>query len=469
MATDARTIYLHKRGEVWHLKLAIPRAIRHLYLSANGKPRTHIEESLRTGDLTRANRAKHARLHFWQADFARKEREDAGELPHDIRDAHEARAALREAGDDDAAHAALDMAISQRTDEIEADAGTAQAKQWHALATQVDRPTLREAFDKWIETDQRAAGTKAQYRHAFAELLEYIGVADAMPEAVTRAKARAYVDWINTEAVSARGGPLAYETKQVRVVALSSFWTKYLERREHVPFVSNPWRGHELTGRKQANVDDDIKRPYTPEEMLTLIACPELGGDYKVRYPKRTLIELHALGFYTGARLDELCSRVLGDVEAIRGGYMLHIRRSKSPSGVRSIPILHPIPVAVLRRRINKRKDPAAQLFEEFKPGPEQHGAKMSFYPQKALGRLRDRLGFGPEVDFHSCRRNFATTMEAKRVYPPALVRYLVHNPPGLSFGLYAKGEDEALRDVARAVAYPAKVERAMRAALGIA
>ena len=444
MATDPRTIYLNLRGRVYWLKLPIPRGIRSLYPTqdregnATGKHRTHIEVSLKTGDINRANRAKHAHVAKWHAEFVKKEREAAGQLPADIQEAHEYRDALRNEQDDDAAQVIESVAID-RAEEIEATAGYERAKQWHALATQVDRPSLREAFDKWLDASNRKDGTKVQYRHAFKELLQYLKVGDALPDLVTRVKAQQYVEWLNTSAKSARGGPLAYETKQIRVVALSSFWT-HLERNEWVPQGANPWRGHEITGKKEAHVHpDDVKRPYTLEELRKLIDGPDLAGSHKVHYPKRTLMELYALGLYTGARLNELCSLTLGDVERTKSGYVLHIRKAKTSSGRRSLPIVRPIPVAVLRDRIGKRKDSKAQLFAEFMPGG--HDKKLSFYAQKALGRYRDRLGFGTEVDFHSCRRNFASTMEALAAYPPALTRWMGHKPPGITLGLYAKGE----------------------------
>ena len=99
---------------------------------------------------------------------------------------------------------------------------------------------------------------------------------------------------------------------------------------------------------------------------------------------------------------------------------------------------------------------------------PGGHDKKLSFYAQKALGRYRDRLGFGTEVDFHSCRRNFASTMEALAAYPPALTRWMGHKPPGITLGLYAKGEAPALMQIAKAIRYPGKIETAFRKALDV-
>jgi len=172
------------------------------------------------------------------------------------------------------------------------------------------------------------------------------------------------------------------------------------------------------------------------------------------------------LGLFTGARLNELCERRLADVEPVRGRYILHIRNAKTKSGIRSLPIYHKIPVAILRERIGKRKDPAAQLFAEFIPGgPDK---RLSWQVQKALGRYRDKVGLGTETDFHSTRRNFAQRMKALKVFPLAAMRYVGHKPRDITFGLYSQVTAESLREVARKVAYPKKIEKAFKVALGL-
>src|SRR5690348_12916989 len=89
------TQHLKNRRGHWYLKLTIPRGLRHLYLSANGKPRTHVEESLDTTDLRTANQRKYARITHWYRDFEAKRRGAAGKLPSDIATAHEWREMIR--------------------------------------------------------------------------------------------------------------------------------------------------------------------------------------------------------------------------------------------------------------------------------------------------------------------------------------------------------------------------------------
>ena len=185
------------------------------------------------------------------------------------------------------------------------------------------------------------------------------------------------------------------------------FWTEYLDHNELVPPGTNPWRGHKITGESRSN-----KRPYRPDEIMAIINGPEIAARGDVRYSKRTILELYALMFYTGARKGEIANRLLGDVEKSGRGYILHIRASKTAAGARSIPIYHPIPVAVLKRRIAKRTERDAQLFEEFIPGGPQDS--LMWYVGKAMGRYRDKVGLGAEVDTHSTRRQLITALVAK-------------------------------------------------------
>ena len=142
-----------------------------------------------------------------------------------------------------------------------------------------------------------------------------------MPSEVTGETVRGYVDWLNNDAISQRKKQLSFATKKSRIVGLASFWSKYLEHRELVPRGLNLWAHHQITGKANPqDGDDGEKRPYTPEEILAILDGPEIGVQGATRYTKRTIVQMYALGFYTGARLNELAERVLGDVETMDGG-----------------------------------------------------------------------------------------------------------------------------------------------------
>jgi site-specific recombinase XerD len=473
----AQTQYLKWRGTGrsgrWWLKLPIPRPIRPLYLSANGKPRTHIEETLGTADLREANRKKHGRIGYWLEEFRFKAQAANGTLPSNIGSADEFRRMLREAADDGEADAIKDMiADKARTiyeeglgavedergvDPVERARAYSQAKDFYKLASA--KATLREAWDKWQQVRRISPRAKLKDAQAFRELLAFLGVTDEHPDAITPAKARAYVRWLNTEAQSARGGgPLSKSSKEGRLWPLRAFWSEYLIHNELAEV--NPWLDHKLLAGNEGAAK---KRPYTDAEIMALIDGPERVSRKDVRYPKRTILEVYAMGFYTGARREEIAGRLLGDFEKIKGGYIMHIRKSKTEAGARSIPIYHPIPVSIIARRIGKRTDPKAQLFEEFtRSGPDKTlGENIG----KSMGHYRDAVGITGEADFHSTRRQLITNLVAQGHSKELVQFYVGHKVPGVT-GIYAKPTDEGMRKIAKAIKYPAKIERALAAAL---
>ncbi|HEX4331419.1 MAG TPA: tyrosine-type recombinase/integrase [Usitatibacter sp.] len=450
--------HLKKRGERWYLRLAIPRKLRHLYPTESGKPSYHIEEALGTPDLNVANRLKHERIAHWVRDFHEKERAATGTLTPDAAEAQRLREHFRKANDASERETIADHVASIATDMHESGAPE-RAQQFHALATATE--TLRDSWGKWKREWRITKAGEYKYEQAFRELLEFLGVADTTPKHITPARARAYVAYLNTDAKSAKGeGSLSKATKEGRLSPLRTFWTEYLIPSELAEV--NPWKDHKLT--EGGNAVE--KRPYTNDEIIALINGPERRETKDVRYTKRTILELYALAFYTGARREEIACRLLGDFERIKGGYVMHIREAKTNAGKRSIPILHPIPVAVIGRRIGKRKDAKAQLFEEFKRGGANKtlgdlvGKMMTFY--------RRASGVGAGADFHSTRRHLITQLVAQGHSRELVQFYVGHKVPGMT-GIYAKPTDEGMRKIAKSISYPATIERGLRGKLDLA
>lgn len=460
MAATANPSYLKRRGHTWWMKLPVPKDLQKHY------GRTHIEEALGTRDREEANRLKLSRLAHWKADFAKQRR--GGVATIEPRDVHQAGALRRMVVDARTSVDPDDADLTERLvvdelERIEERHGPEIARQVADIAYLGSGKTLLEAWLAWMPTCDFTPGTQAKYRRALDDLLSFLALPDAAPGTITAERAQAYVDWLNTKATNPKGEPLDPETKQGRVAALSSFWRQYLEPRKHVPKGSNPWRGHEFTGaRQKARQAHEARRAFTADEMLALINGPARGENST--YSKRTMLELYALGFYTGARLDELCARRIGEFEVIPKGYTMHIRESKSQAGVRSLPIVHRIAVAVIRQRIGKRTDPAAFLFAELIPGGADN--KRSWQVQKAMGDYRRVVGLPPSVTFHSTRHSFATRMEEAGVDSRWAERYFGHTVPGLMGGRYSHAD--TLVKVAQAIKYPMNVEKDLRRALGM-
>jgi integrase len=467
MQGDVRKRYLRLKGNVWQVKFPIPRKLRSLYPTGNGTEQTHRERSLRTGDLDEAHCLKFAAIAEFRAEFTQRAKEKATQaktkglpVPDYIRDALEWRASRAEDEDDEEG---ADLHATDVAEQIAAKHGIDAGRTFVKLATRREA-TLREGWAVWTKENTHNPATKLKDEQALSRFLAFLKVHDVFPSEVTSQVGRDYVRHLKSEARSARGGRLSTATQRDRIAPLRIFWNEYLQHNELVPHGVNPWTGHKFAQKKGAGEQPDKKRPYTDAEIIALCHGPELPAKGGVRYSKRTLMELYALTFYTGVRIEELCGRDVSDFEKIKGGYTMHIRYGKNDAAERTIVILHSIPVALIKQRIGSRAK--GQLFAEFIPGGPN--GSLAWYPSKALGRYRDKVGQGTALDTHGTRRTFITRMIAKGL-PERLVQFYVgHTPPGVTAGVYAKSTEEGMRMIAKEVKYPSNVEAAMRKALGL-
>lgn len=444
------------RGGKLYLNLPIPADLRPQFLTAGGKVRTHIVEALGTGDPAEARALARVRTGDWQRQFNRMRKGSRGELPSDLRKATEFREAITEArtrNDEDVE--AVESLVQDHAERIEQEAGLAAAQQFYRLATQPEKMTLLEALQEMGESTDIREGTKLKREHAVRELLGFLRIPDCLPEAVTDERAVAYVAWLNAS-------KLGISTKEDRLSCFHTLW-RFLGQKRQVPAGSSPWRDHALTGRKRAGTGaSESKRGWRPAELEKLFSAPDEAR--VVHYSRKLFRELYTLGLTTGMRLDEIVSITPSAVEVSKGAYWVSIEASKTDAGVRCIPVVHKAAVAVLKRRIEAQKVGSQSIFPECRPGGPDN--KLSWHVQKAMGRDRDRLGFGPEVDFHSTRRTFLTMMDNSGAEIAHVQRYVGHRVPTMMHTVYSDGSSkERLLKVARAVRYPDQVEGLMQPA----
>jgi integrase len=480
MANGDRS-YLKRRGEVWWLKLAIPRELRATYPSKDrkgnrtGKLRTHVEESLHTGDLTEANRKKHARLAVHLAEFKRRQEASAAVSSSDRELAH-AYALRDQLNGEPLDEHSRDLVIEQaealfpgaRAGEHDSPDPTQLAKAQRFVKVAEGRMTLRDAFGAQCKDLQRRASSDEKYEQALDMLHAFMEHKELFPEDVSPEDALRFVDYLNHSARSKRGGPLAFQTKKNLVSGLSSLWN-YLEHRRQVPRGSNPWRNHLITGKRKPHEAprETDKRPWPDEAIIKLCNGPEVRNSRQTVCTKRTIMEVFALAFYTGATVDEICSRTVGQISKTAEGYALKIEHGKRSSRIRTLPVVNPIPVAILKRRSAGRSQQSdSPLFPEFREGG--YDKKRGKTAVKALWGYRRKVGITGALDSHGARRTLLSLLEQRGAHPVWAQRYAGHKPMDMTHGLYAKGAESSLLGVARLVRYPDKVERAFKGALGL-
>lgn len=413
--------YLQRLGNRWYVRVKVPRSLQ-------GRLRnTHIRRALGTGDLAEANRLKWAALARIQSELER---------------------------------------LRQHHDGLSA--GVPEAPQWSLkvdregtairLPERLTRPleapgdTLDALVDRWLEDADYTAQTKQQHRQAYFELKAFLG-GDRSPAVVTPDLALDYV-----EQHLMRSG-WAYATKRRKLNALVALW-EWLALRRQVPRNANPWRGFKLGTKRTASTPTRIKRPYTNDELIQLFSRrPVYAG----------LADVMVLGLLTGMRLDEICALRMADLDALKeGGFTIHIRKSKTKAGIRSIVLVHPLGNEVLQRRWIPQEGESAQVFPEFRPGG--YDGKLSWAVSKAFGRHRTQMGLSGETDFHSFRRSFITLLENCSVDQVRIARYVGHELPTLAFAVYSGGSSvQTMRATAEAIRYPGDVEAALTRFLRVA
>ena len=444
--------YLQKVGGTYYARVRVPRTLE----KYTGQ--THIRKSLATGSRAEANLKKHtvvASIKKALAELRRKPPSAEGlQGDHSLDSARSVRERieqLRAEGDEDQAEA-IEMYLPDFVQKMEALHGAKKADRWWRTATSND-VALSELMATWLDSSDYRESTKAGHRNALSHVLEFFEDPGAVPADVTRGKAIEYIDKHLNQA------GLAHSTMRDRLVSLGGFWA-WMASRNIVPEHSNPWTGHRVSKKQNAG-SRPPKRTYTDPELLALLkGTPEAKAWPTYSY----LPDLIVLGMYTGAREEELCSLRASQLEITAGRCVIKVTDAKTKAGERLVAVVHPAPLAVIKRRLPAAKKGTGQLFPELKPGGLD--AKFSFSAVKAFGRYRRACGVPDGTDFHSFRRNVITVLEQAGVGQVPIARFVGHKVGTMAGDVYSAGGSKALAlEVAAKVRYSSTVEKALATA----
>ncbi|MEY9584062.1 DUF6538 domain-containing protein [Sinorhizobium fredii] len=246
--------------------------------------------------------------------------------------------------------------------------------------------------------------------------------------------------------------------------ALSMVW-QWAKRRGLLT-SENPWEDqHRKIGEKRKTQ----KLPFTIEEMKKLLATrPEVRPE-KQSHPN-TLAWLCLISAYSGMRLNEMCDRKVADIKQEDGVWYFDITNAKSEAGDRKVPIHSRLIAAGLLDFMRQHK--SEWLFPALKPGGPD--GKRSWYISKRFTEHRRALKITrpdertgkDRVDFHSFRRSAIKVLERARLPQTEVAQVVGHDREGITFGTYnPDGLDvHALQQVVEAIRYP-EIEPAFAAA----
>jgi len=171
--------------------------------------------------------------------------------------------------------------------------------------------------------------------------------------------------------------------------------------------------------------------------------------DNLLEYPKKRLHDyyywLPLLAYYTGARLEELCSLYLDDIYQEDGFWVIDINRKtkdkhiKTDSSIRKVPIHNSIiHMGFLSFIESQRSKRYKRLFPELKYQNLKYGKAAS----KWFKRYRDKKGITDDRKaFHSFRHTFTERLKIAGVAPHFIGALLGHRDETITTGRYGTGK----------------------------
>ncbi len=224
---------------------------------------------------------------------------------------------------------------------------------------------------------------------------------------------------------------LAGKTQQQYLLAGNAFWrwaTRYDPRwRETFKGAVSPFERHAVALPRGKAALDAKRKEFTLADMNRLYATAQEAGN-------APLADLIKLGYYTGMRISELCSLRTENVVSVDGVEMLDVTDSKTPAGIRRVPVNLAISSLVIRLVENSRDGFLVVTDFVGKQG-DRTGALG-----KAFGALKTSLGYGAQHVFHSIRGTTITQLARHDVPYPMICELVGHKTRTLVFDTYSSG-----------------------------
>ena len=194
------------------------------------------------------------------------------------------------------------------------------------------------------------------------------------------------------------------------------------------PDLTNPFKDVRLSnGGGRKNGSDSKRIPWAANQVTNLInACRE-KGDVE-------LLNITLLAAHTGARVEELASLLVSSIHLYDSIPYFTITKSKTNAGLRDVPI-HPYIYTLLEAMVNQSTN--KYLFPDLTV--TNHNERSSAI-SKRFGRLKSKLGYGPNQVFHSFRHTAMTMLEQAGVPENIAMDIVGHGKLTLTFGHYSEG-----------------------------
>lgn len=407
-----------KRHNTWFAVLTVPKELRH----AIGKAR--FSQSTQTGITSVASPRVALLVSLWQAEIDKAR----GSLPDPKatfweglrRDMIDAKGRA-----DEGTEAAIFDIAEQAAEKLP---DPEEGSRLFKFATDQAGTMLAPLVTDWKGSLRLAQKTIDQQHRDVVKMADHF----VSIEALEPQKVKAWTDKLIAEGASA-------VTLERMMNGCRSLW-RYLQDSGTLPVdATDPFIGSFRLATKRAPRNTIDRKAFTGKELAQVHRKAIDGGDI-------ALSRLIALGAYTGARIEELCSLTLD--HCARGVFT--ITDSKTDAGIRQVPI-HPALASMVATM--KKESTDDYLIPSTAQG--KYGVRSDPL-SKRFGRLKESMGFGPGHVFHSIRKTVATMLEQAGVAEGTAADILGHEKKTLSYGLYSSGTStkQKLEAISK-VAYP--------------
>jgi integrase len=274
-----------------------------------------------------------------------------------------------------------------------------------------DNPPLSILADRYFAEKKLPQETQQEWKRVVRLFTETIG-ADVPVRSITQGHVRDFKTRLLTKTSEATGRAMSPKTIQKLLSAVRAIlsWG-----RQQGYLTSNPAEG--ITQLSTKTPQDNGRFPFTVEQAQEVLKAA-LKSDTLPAYRWLWLI-----GFYTGARLDEIAGLRREDVRTVDGVLCFDIRphegrRLKNDASRRLVPV-HP---ALIEAGFTVDVLP-------FKSSGHYYSKRVNPWMRKETG-IDD-----PKLSFHSARHTFKDRLRAARVPEPIQRALMGHGTDGVADG----------------------------------
>jgi integrase len=218
-----------------------------------------------------------------------------------------------------------------------------------------------------------------------------------------------------------------------------------------------------LTDRVERPTGEDDRDAWTPEELQRLFGLP-IWQSYELPESKNAGLDaaywVPMLSLWTGARITELSQLVVDDLTERGGVWFLRFAVTRPGQSLKTAAARReiPLPQGLIDLGLIEYRQHMIEARQEWLfPGvtkTSQNNAGGG--PSKWFSDLKTRLGFRPEVTFHSFRSYVNTELTRLGIGPEMRCKYVGHKPEGgVNVTHYNKLRPDDLRPIAAAIDHP--------------